>query len=64
MKRMNRRNFIKTGVFGMAGMSVLQSGGANISLPIARNTMIDSVKLGESGLIIPRMAMGSSYGHG
>jgi aryl-alcohol dehydrogenase-like predicted oxidoreductase len=59
MKRMNRRNFIKTGVFGLAGMSVLQSGVAGVNLNLPMKTLVDRVKLGESGLTVSRIAMGT-----
>lgn len=59
MKQMNRRKFIKTGVLGLAGISVLQSGVArtNIALPV--NVLVDRVKLGETGLTVSRIAMGT-----
>jgi aryl-alcohol dehydrogenase-like predicted oxidoreductase len=62
---MNRRKFIKAGVLGIAGVSAFQSGMAHgslsipaVSLPI-QNTLVDRVKLGESGLNVSRIAMGT-----
>jgi aryl-alcohol dehydrogenase-like predicted oxidoreductase len=59
MKQMNRRKFIKTGVFGLAGMSVLPSGMAGANLNSPSETLVDRVKLGESGLTVSRIAMGT-----
>lgn len=59
MKQMNRRRFIKSGIFGLAGISVLQSGVANVNLTFPLETLVDWVKLGESGLITSRIAMGT-----
>ncbi len=59
MKQMNRRRFLKTGVLGLAGISVLQSSIANINLKLPLNTLVDRVELGKSGLIVPRIAMGT-----
>lgn len=59
MKQMNRRRFIKSGVFGIAGISVLQSGITNANQALCLETIVDNVKLGESGLITSRIAMGT-----
>ena len=59
MNQMDRRNFIKTGIAGLTGFTVLQSGLANINLHFAQDKMIDTVTLGKSGLIVPRLAMGT-----
>ena len=59
MKKMDRRNFIKTGIAGLTGLTVMQSGLANVNFNILQNKMVDTVKLGESGLIVSRMAMGT-----
>ncbi|MDR1557723.1 MAG: aldo/keto reductase [Tannerellaceae bacterium] len=55
---MNRRVFIKTGVAGMAGLSVIGPGMANIRLSSAEG-LVGKVQLGNSGLTVPRMAMGT-----
>ena len=59
MEKMNRRNFIRTGAVGLAGMTVLQSGLANVNLKLQQNAVVDKVKLGNSGLTVPRIAMGT-----
>ncbi len=59
MKQMNRRKFIKTGLTGLAGISVLQPVGAAINLNLPLSMSVDRVKLGESGLTVSRIAMGT-----
>lgn len=59
MKPMNRRHFIKTGAFGLAGFTVLQNGTANVDLISQQSVMVDKVKLGNTGLTVPRLAMGT-----
>jgi aryl-alcohol dehydrogenase-like predicted oxidoreductase len=56
---MNRRKFIKSGVIGLAGISVLQSGKANINSTLSLDPFVDKVKLGNSGLTVSRIAMGT-----
>lgn len=56
---MDRRKFIKTGTWGLAGLSVLQSGVANVNLSLPVDLAVDRVKLGDSGLIVSRIAMGT-----
>ncbi|MDR2287168.1 MAG: aldo/keto reductase [Prevotellaceae bacterium] len=58
---MDRRKFIRTGVVGVAGLTIAGSG---ISCGISSGT-VDRVKLGKSGLRVSRIAMGtgtSGYG--
>jgi len=59
MNKMNRRNFIKTGMAGVAGLSLAGTGLANVSCSFAREATIDRVKLGNTGLTVSRVAMGS-----
>ncbi|MDR2679611.1 MAG: aldo/keto reductase [Tannerella sp.] len=59
MKQMNRRKFIKTGAIGLAGISALQSGMANINLTLPFDATVDRVNLGNSGLKVSRIAMGT-----
>ena len=54
---MNRRNFIRTGVAGMASLSV--AGGIAHAMYLPGETTIDKVKLGNSGLLVSRVAMGT-----
>jgi len=56
---MNRRNFIKKGAIGLAGVSVLQSGLAGTTFNLASTADVDKVKLGNSGLTVSRIAMGT-----
>ena len=58
MERINRRNFIKTSAIGVAGMSVLP-GLVNAEPTLQQNTVVDKVKLGNSGLTVSRIAMGT-----
>ena len=56
---MDRRNFIKTGIVGLTGLTIIQKGFANVNLSLPQNKMVDTVKLGETGLNVSRMAMGT-----
>lgn len=59
MNKMNRRRFIRTGVVGVAGLAFADQGMANITLRLPSDATIDKVKLGNTGLVVPRVAMGS-----
>ncbi|MDR0536884.1 MAG: aldo/keto reductase [Tannerellaceae bacterium] len=54
---MNRRKFIKTGVAGLAGITV--AGGISAAVHLPGEPGIDKVKLGNSGLTVSRLAMGT-----
>ncbi|MDR3308645.1 MAG: aldo/keto reductase [Tannerella sp.] len=56
---MNRRKFIKAGALGLAGISVLQSGMAGVHFALPYESIVDKVALGNSGLTVSRIAMGS-----
>lgn len=56
---MNRRKFIKTGALGLAGLSVFRSGVANVQFSLPMDVLVDRVKLGNSGLTVSRIAMGT-----
>lgn len=59
MSKMNRRNFIRTSMVGVAGLSLAGTGLATASCSFARETTVDRVKLGNSGLTVSRIAMGT-----
>lgn len=59
MNSINRRRFIKTGIAGIAGLSLTRASVANIGSPFAQETVVDKVKLGNTGLTVSRIAMGS-----
>lgn len=56
---MNRRRFIKAGVAGLATTLSTGAGNVNRDLFSVSNETVDSVKLGESGLTVSRIAMGT-----
>lgn len=56
MKQISRRQFIQTGLIGAA---VVSSGFANVAYAGNPNMQIDRVKLGKTGLIVPRLALGT-----
>ena len=59
MNTMNRRKFIRTGLAGMAGFSVVSSKAMNLNFNISGALTVDKVKLGNSGLTVSRIAMGT-----
>lgn len=59
MNKIDRRRFIKAGMAGMAGLSIAQSGLANIQLITPQAAMVDKVALGNTGLTVSRVAMGT-----
>ncbi|MDR2139832.1 MAG: aldo/keto reductase [Tannerella sp.] len=60
MEQMNRRDFIRTGVSGLVGLSVAGAGVMNAGCALsADQTPVDRVKLGKSGLTVSRIAMGT-----
>lgn len=54
MKQISRRHFIQTGIVGTAAVSVGFTNLRYASLPV-----IDKVKLGKTGLQVPRLALGT-----
>jgi aryl-alcohol dehydrogenase-like predicted oxidoreductase len=63
MSKINRRIFIQNSARGVAGAMAIGSGLANLSF-IDKSEQIDVVKFGETGLKIPRLALGTgSYGY-
>jgi predicted aldo/keto reductase-like oxidoreductase len=61
MKKTNRREFIQKGVAGIAGLTILSGGMKGIDSVPAADT-IDYVKLGNTGLTVPRVAIGTGSG--
>jgi len=63
MKNFDRRRFIQKSALGLAGTVAAASGLISLSFNPSSNTMIDMVKLGETGMNVPRLALGTgSYG--
>ncbi|WP_029904929.1 aldo/keto reductase [Prevotella sp. 10(H)] len=65
---MNRRKFIKAGIAGVAGLTLSRSKAiAGMKYRFLNDATIDTVKLGETGLSISRIGMGTGtigYNHG
>ncbi len=57
MKKISRRSFIHTGLAGFAGLTVAGQGSFNIDL--RPEIKVDKVKLGNSGLTVSRIALGT-----
>ena len=65
MKKINRRQFLLKGAAGITGLSVIGSGLSNLGFSLDSNELVDKVKLGNTGLVVPRIAMGTgSHGGG
>lgn len=63
MKRIHRRKFITNSAKATAGALAFSSGLAHLSF-VDPGEQIDQVKLGETGISVPRLAMGTgSYGY-
>ena len=59
MKHLDRREFLQTGLAGLAGLSIFKSGMAVPGFSNPDGTYVDMVKLGKSGLMVPRLALGT-----
>ena len=57
MKKLSRRSFIRSGFAGFAGLTIVGKGSFDIDLKPA--VKIDKVKLGNSGLTVSRVALGT-----
>ncbi len=57
MKKLSRRSFLRTGFAGFAGMTLIQPG--TFELHSASEIRVDKVKLGNSGLKVSRIALGT-----
>lgn len=63
MENINRRSFIQKGAIGLTGALAATSGLISLSYSPSSNAMIDMVKLGKTGMNVPRLALGTgSYG--
>ena len=56
---MNRRKFIRTGVAGVAGLSLAQVGWADMQRVLPSDVTVDKVELGKTGLEVSRIALGT-----
>jgi len=61
MKKTNRREFILKSAAGLAGLTALSAGLKGFGFTPAAAT-IDKVKLGNTGLMVPRVALGTGSG--
>jgi aryl-alcohol dehydrogenase-like predicted oxidoreductase len=61
MKKMNRRAFLYTGAAGIAGFTSLSAGFSGYKFAPS-DTTVDMVKLGNTGLTVPRVAFGTGSG--
>lgn len=59
VEMMNRRKFIRTGVARVAGLSLAQVGWADIQRVLPPDVSVDKVKLGNTGLEVSRIALGT-----
>ncbi|MDL2222192.1 aldo/keto reductase [Parabacteroides sp. OttesenSCG-928-N08] len=61
MSKMNRRRFLQSGIAGMAGLTAMASHLPDLErmVPTDATAMVDAVTLGNSGLKVSRIAMGS-----
>ena len=59
MNKINRRQFLLAGTAGLAGLSVAGKGMAGNIYSLANDVVVDKVKLGNTGLTVSRMAMGT-----
>jgi predicted aldo/keto reductase-like oxidoreductase len=56
---MDRRRFIGAGIAGVAGLSIARPGLAEMKFVSPSEAVVDKVKLGDTGLTVSRIAMGS-----
>jgi len=64
MKKTSRRQFLQTsaaGLAGLAGLAGMSSGFRNFG-PAPADVVIDKVRLGNTGLMVPRVALGTGSG--
>jgi 1-deoxyxylulose-5-phosphate synthase len=61
MKKTNRREFLHTSMTGLAGLAAISSGLKGYDFSSSAET-IDMVKLGNTGITVPRVALGTGSG--
>jgi aryl-alcohol dehydrogenase-like predicted oxidoreductase len=59
MNKISRRQFLLAGTAGLAGLSVAGTGMAESIYSLANDAVVDKVRLGNTGLTVSRMAMGT-----
>ena len=59
MKKIDRRQFLQSGIAGLTGLSVFGGGLASLNFTLNREAVVDRVSLGKTGLKVPRIAMGT-----
>lgn len=59
MNNIDRRRFIRTGVAGVAALTLTRSGMAGLDFSLPSDAIVDKVKLGDTGLVVSRIAMGT-----
>ena len=57
MKKLSRRSFLRTSLAGFAGLTIVEPG--SLDLKYTPEIMVDKVKLGNSGLQVSRIALGT-----
>ena len=57
MEKLSRRSFIRTGLAGFAGLTIVEPGSFNVKY--TPEITVDKVKLGNSGLHVSRIALGT-----
>lgn len=63
MNNINRRNFLQKSALGLAGAVAVSSSLINLIFNPVSNAFIDKVNLGETGMNVPRLALGTgSFG--
>ena len=61
MKKTNRRQFLQTSAAGLAGLAAISAGLRDYDFSTSSET-IDIVKLGNTGISVPRVALGTGSG--
>ncbi|MDP2337991.1 MAG: aldo/keto reductase [Bacteroidota bacterium] len=56
MKQISRRHFLQAGLIGAAAIT---TGFSNLAYTGSKNSTIDKVRLGKTGLLVPRLALGT-----